>query len=183
MSDNCCNPSTSITPCEFPFANEECPIGYISTQCVNYQGEDDTDSNIVKGELLTETIGKMLEFIKQKHDNIVSDSITVEQVSHPNGLGFKLEVLPSTDEGNTLIIGNDGRLYGLPFSGYVYLDTNTIDFYFNASNNTLKANLKIVQSGTVTLTSTPAGLKADLAPSLLTRLDNIEARLTTLENL
>ena len=63
MADCYDRPPISITPCEFESANEDCPIGYINTSCITYNGDDEVISGVLNNEslnILSITIRKLV---------------------------------------------------------------------------------------------------------------------------
>lgn len=172
----------SITPCEFPMANSDCPIGYTSTNCINFQGEDDSLTGVEQGELLTLTLDKIVTFVKNRTVNSLnSNTLLITKTSNNNGVNFGLEVNISSDEQNQLTYGSDGLLYSVPFSGEILNDSNSIDLR-RTSDNKIEGHVKYVQSPTINLSSTPSGLKADLHSDIMARIATLESKVTNLEN-
>lgn len=183
QNNDCIKTATSITPCEFPFATEQCPIGYTSTDCINFSGIDDNLTGVLNGEILTTTLNKLVDFAKARTINtMVSDTISISKTENNNGITFGLDVKISNDQKNQLKIGTDGALYAMPFPGELLIDTNTINFSRETLNQGIKADVRYVQSSTINLSSTPSGLKADLTNAFIQRINQLEARIQQLEN-
>lgn len=180
MSECCDKGATSITPFEIPFATEECPLGTVSTNCIIYDGEDETYTGLLNKEPFHVSLNKLIGFTKTKLNNVISSSLDVIDTVTDNGTNVRIEVAVSSDEGNQLVKGTDGKLYSIPFPGHNFNDTNTIDF--TKSENSVSARVKLVQSPTVNLSSTPSGIKADLSVALLQRITQLENRIIQLEN-
>lgn len=179
MSCNC-EPiaRTVVTPCEFPNADENCPIGYVGTDCIHYNGDNDTYIGATKGELLSNTFRKLFTYLKSRINRFTSSSLSITHTPTENGINVNIEIGVSSDEGNRLITGSDGKLYALQDSPRTYIDTNTIDIQ---DGDSVSANLRFTQSPTINLSATPAGLKADISQSLLNKIQELENRIQALE--
>lgn len=71
-----------------------------------------------------------------------------------------LEVVPSSDTGNTIKIGTDGRIYS---SGVNFVDTATVDFE-KSSTGDVTAQVKIDPNSTAPVSITQNGIKIDCCP-------------------
>lgn len=135
-----CNPCTS--PCN---ACGECTCtcsdpGYMedgcySTQgssCVTYEGDDITCATITKGSLLTLVIQKLFNYTKNIFTRITSSSLVITRPDTSCDDTATIELVPSTDANNALIMGTDGHPY-VPVStqtspALVLNDSTSIDF-------------------------------------------------------
>lgn len=174
MADCYDRPPISVTPCEFENANDECPIGYINTSCITYNGDDEVISGVLNNESLNLTLQKIITHSKTGVFNIVSNTCTVTNTTSDNGVVSSIEVNISSDPNNQLTYGTDGKLFSVKYQGTNYTDSNSINFTKNNINNNVTADIKYVQSATVNLSTTPTGLKADISQSILDRIIALE---------
>lgn len=155
VKKGCCNNCSDS--CNQPFscnstipsdANSTCPNGYTKTDCVTYSGETDDCIGIANKDILTSVIRKLIAFIKQKVQNIASNSMVVTTYGDCTKTA-KIEIVPSSDSGNTFILGTDGKPY-VPASNeetpITAVDSITIDFTTSGTgNHTITGVVKVME--------------------------------------
>lgn len=141
----------------------ECKGSAEITNCVNYSGNDDTCLAIVKPIGLTTVLQKLIAYTKNIFNRVTSDSLVVTTPGACDDL--KIELVPSTDGGNTLSLGTDGKPFvptvNVSSSGANTGNTLTIDISGDGTSlSPLTAVANISPDGANLITTHSNGLYA-----------------------
>lgn len=160
MSCNSCNENNTIplqipvtdpcNPCETPCTDCnscECTCadpGYLNdgcyatqvTDCTTYEGNALVCAEIESGDTLTSVLNNLYGYAKNTVNRLSSDSLSITVTNDACDDKATIELVPSTDADNTLILGTDGLPYvpapDLSAIGdspeLVATDSSTIDF-------------------------------------------------------
>lgn len=122
MPDNCSScldctslPTGSVCPEPPQYTANQCPDPQ-PTDCVYYSGPDESCLGIASSGTpmrLTAVFGRVFSYILTLLGRITSTSLSVTRTGACNDL-VSIEVVPSVQSGNILILGNDGRPYVPP---------------------------------------------------------------------
>lgn len=134
MSCNSCNDNNTIptptdvvdpcNPCENPcdscgtcdcecedpgYMNDGC-YATQNTDCVTLK-EDITCLELEEGDTLTEALSTIVEYAKDTLTRLTSDSLVITQTDDDCDDKATIELVPSSDDGNILTLGDDGKPY------------------------------------------------------------------------
>lgn len=84
---------------------------YVTSDYIMYTGDSDSCTRIESKSRLTDIIRKIFTSLKSKITKIKSDSLKVIDDSTDCEKGFRVELEPSQQSGNKLILGIDGKPY------------------------------------------------------------------------
>lgn len=167
-SDHCTTPFTCNTTIP-PDANETCPNGYTKTDCIIYSGETDSCLGINNGMIGTDVIDALKVNIKDRLVDITSETLVItDDITNPCEKVKVIEFVPSTDIGNILIFGTDGKPYvpttAIPDSPeIVATDSNSVKFTTGGTlNHEITADVAVQDSTTITLSIDTNGIKAEV---------------------
>lgn len=106
----------------------------LTTDDVNYVGNPDSCIPLTFNEKLTSVLNKIVTYLKNRLFGIVSNSLVVTAITNNCDKYQRIELVPSTDAGNTLTLGTDG---------YPFVPTSS----GNTANNGLTKTLNNIQLG------------------------------------
>lgn len=141
---NACVPSPPIPcpdECDIPiYTNTQCT--YTTTDCVTWHQDANTCVGIVHDESLTAVINHLITYIKGAvRTRLTSDSLVIESVDDSCDDKATIEIVPSADADNILILGTDGYPYvPAPETGsggietVAITDTNSINLSGNGTS-------------------------------------------------
>jgi hypothetical protein len=81
----------------------------LTTDDVNYVGNPDSCVPLTFNEKLTSVLNKIVTYLKNRLFGIVSNSLVVTSINNNCDKYQRIELVPSIDAGNTLILGTDGK--------------------------------------------------------------------------
>ena len=84
---------------------------YVTSDFVMYTGESEGCSDTSNKTRLTDVLGKIISFIKKRIVRVTSSSLVVTANSLNCDKGVKIELQPSVQPGNKLVLGSDGKPY------------------------------------------------------------------------
>ena len=84
---------------------------YVTSDFVMYTGESEGCSDTSNKTRLTDVLGKIISFIKKRIVRVTSSSLVVTNNSLNCDKGVKIELQPSVQPGNKLVLGSDGKPY------------------------------------------------------------------------
>jgi hypothetical protein len=96
--------------CEDPCSTPACPEP-LTTNDIQYVGADDTCIGIVRPSTLTDVLDQLRAFLVNRLFGVVSSSLVVTYPAYTCNRVAQVELVPSTDEGNILVLGTDGHPY------------------------------------------------------------------------
>lgn len=88
-----------------------CPPPNITTDNVTYAGPADSCTGVTKSMILTDVIKKLIISIKSRVYGVVSNTLKVTYPANTCQKQARIEFVPSTDPGNTIVFGTDGLPY------------------------------------------------------------------------
>lgn len=80
----------------------------LTTDDINYVGNPDSCIPLTFNEKLTTALNKIVTYLKNRLFGIVSNSLVVTAINNNCDKYQRIELVPSTDAGNTLTLGTDG---------------------------------------------------------------------------
>lgn len=169
-------------PCTTPCTNcQECDCdcdepGYMldgcfftaNSSCLTYDGDNLPCPDISTGDTLTSVISSLATYTKNIVSRITSDSLVVAITDDDCDDKATIELVPSTDADNALVLGGDGKPYvpavdlsGIVSPTLVANDSSTIDFMSSGTiGHTITAAVKISATANNILTNS-TGLFVD----------------------
>lgn len=84
-----------------------CSLTKLTT--VTYQGDGNTCLDITNGLEYTELVDKIITYLKETITIATSNSLGLNRDTACNKKTLNIELIPSTDDGNTLSLGSDGK--------------------------------------------------------------------------
>ena len=143
--------------CATPIYTEIACLNPINDDCVSYTGADNACLGILKPIREKTVFEKVILFVRGLFSNITSNSLVFTPTQGTCTKTGTIELVPSANIGNILILGTDGRPFVPVASAINIQDTSSIDLTGNGNILTpLKGDVKI---------STNAGNQTSITPS------------------
>ena len=133
----------------------------LTTDDINYVGNPDSCIPLTFNEKLTSALNKIVTYLKNRLFGIVSNSLVVTAINNNCDKYQRIELVPSTDVGNSLILGTDGYPYVPPSVAPLVVttaDTATVDL--SPGVNPITANVKISANAGNSITANADGIYA-----------------------
>lgn len=106
-----------------------------TTSDIKYVGGVDVCTTVENNSTLTTVLLKIISFIKNRLFSVISSSLVVSNVPNNCNKYQRIELVPSSDPGNTLIIGTDGKPYSSGGSSVILNNGQCISFTATVVDN------------------------------------------------
>lgn len=165
----CSSPCTSCGDCdcnceEPEYMTDGCYFTQ-NTDCTTYNGSDLSCPGVETGDTLTSVLQSLATYTKNTFTRLTSDSLVITATDDTCDDKAVIELVPSTDADNILVLGTDGLPY-VPAPGdpgvsptLVATDSSSIDFTTSGTlGHNLTASVKISTSSNNALVVNGTGL-------------------------